>query len=105
MGIAALSLPGLNVPTGLVDNQIPVGVQLVADRFREDICLAAGEIIQEKAPAFLMLALCKSVSAQFLVLYGFLLFAQFFLYPKQQFYIQILYITASDRHNGGYIHR
>lgn len=90
MGIAALSLPGLNVPTGLVDNQIPVGVQLVADRFREDICLAAGEIIQEKAQ---MPALCKSVSAQF------------FLYPKQQFYIQILYITASDRHNGGYIHR
>lgn len=102
MGIAALSLPGLNVPTGLVDNQIPVGVQLVADRFREDICLAAGEIIQEKAQ---MPALCKSVSAQFLVLYGFLLFAQFFLYPKQQFYIQILYITASDRHNEGYIHR
>ncbi|MDW3687963.1 hypothetical protein RA280_40795 [Cupriavidus sp. CV2] len=34
--IAALSFPGLSVPTGLVGNT-PTGVQLVAGSFREDI--------------------------------------------------------------------
>jgi len=43
--IAALNLPGLSVPTGL-SNGVPVGVQLVASAFREDLCLAAGEAIE-----------------------------------------------------------
>ena len=40
-----LGLPGLTVSTALVGG-VPVGVQLVARRFREDICLLAGEAIE-----------------------------------------------------------
>jgi amidase len=45
LAVSVLGLPGLAVPTGLADD-VPVGVQLVASRFREDVCLAAGEIIE-----------------------------------------------------------
>jgi amidase len=51
---AALGLPGLSVPTGLVGTA-PVGVQLVAGAFREDLLLDAGEAIERRAampPAF-----------------------------------------------------
>ncbi|HUK59929.1 MAG TPA: amidase family protein [Stellaceae bacterium] len=43
--LPALSLPALTVSTGLVGKS-PVGVQLVADRYREDLCLSAGEAIE-----------------------------------------------------------
>ncbi len=43
--IPLLGLPGLTVSTGLVGRK-PVGVQLVAARHREDLCLAAGEAIE-----------------------------------------------------------
>jgi amidase len=45
IAIPFFGLPGLTVSTGLV-GRIPVGVQLVAQRFREDLCLAAGEAIE-----------------------------------------------------------
>jgi len=45
IAIPFLSLPGLTVSTGLV-GRVPVGVQVVAGRFREDLCLAAGEAIE-----------------------------------------------------------
>ncbi|MEJ0050106.1 MAG: amidase family protein [Methylovirgula sp.] len=45
LAISVLGLPGLAVPTGFADG-VPVGVQLVASRFREDVCFAAGEIIE-----------------------------------------------------------
>jgi amidase len=45
---ALLGLPCLAVPTGLHGN-IPTGVQLVAARFREDLCLDAGEAIEARA--------------------------------------------------------
>lgn len=45
---AILGLPGLSVPVGLADG-VPMGVQLVAGRFREDLCLAAGEAIEARA--------------------------------------------------------
>jgi amidase len=45
---AALGLPGVAVPTG-VRNNVPLGVQLVAGRFREDLCLDAAEIIESRA--------------------------------------------------------
>ena len=45
IAIPFLGLPGLTVSTGLV-GKIPVGVQVVAGRFREDLCLAAGEAIE-----------------------------------------------------------
>jgi amidase len=45
VAIPFMGLPALAVSTGLV-GRIPVGVQLVAGRFREDLCLAAGEAIE-----------------------------------------------------------
>jgi len=44
VGLPLMGLPGLTVSTGLVDG-VPVGVQLVGARYREDILLAAGEEI------------------------------------------------------------
>jgi amidase len=49
LAISMLGLPGLAVPTGHIDG-VPVGVQLVAGRFREDICLAAAEVIEARYP-------------------------------------------------------
>jgi amidase len=46
--IPLLGLPGLAVPTGVVDG-LPTGVTLLAARFREDLCLAAGEAIEARA--------------------------------------------------------
>lgn len=43
----SLGLPILTVSTGLV-GQSPVGVQIVAARFREDLCLRAGEAIEAR---------------------------------------------------------
>jgi amidase len=40
-----MGLPGLVVSTGLA-GAAPVGVQVVASRYREDLCLAAGEAIE-----------------------------------------------------------
>jgi amidase len=40
-----MGLPGLTVSTGLV-GRVPVGVQVVAGRFREDLCLNAAEAIE-----------------------------------------------------------
>jgi amidase len=45
VAIPFMGLPGLTVSTGLV-GRIPVGVQLVSGRYREDLCLAAGEAIE-----------------------------------------------------------
>ena len=45
LAISALGLPGLSVPTGLVDGT-PMGVQIVATRFAEELCLGAGEVIE-----------------------------------------------------------
>ncbi len=44
IGLPVLGLPALTVSTGLVGG-VPVGVQIVADWFREDLCLEAGEAI------------------------------------------------------------
>jgi amidase len=45
IAIPLMGLPGLTVSTGLV-GRVPVGVQLVSSRYREDLCLAAGEAIE-----------------------------------------------------------
>lgn len=50
LAVSMLGLPGLAVPTGQID-ETPLGVQLVAGRFREDICLAAAEVIEARFPA------------------------------------------------------
>ncbi len=44
-GLPAMALPGLTVATGMVGRS-PVGVQLIAARYREDLLLAAGEAIE-----------------------------------------------------------
>ena len=43
--LPVLGLPGLAVPTAPVDG-LPMGVQVVSPRYREDLCLDAGEIIE-----------------------------------------------------------
>jgi amidase len=40
-----IGMPGLTVSTGMVGRS-PVGVQIVAGRYREDLCLLAGEAIE-----------------------------------------------------------
>src|SRR5437762_7542058 len=45
IAIPFMGLPGLTVSTGLV-GRVLVGVQLVPDRYREGLCLAAGEAIE-----------------------------------------------------------
>ena len=51
LAIPALGFPSLTVPTGIAGGK-PVGVQVIAGRFREDICLAAGEAIEARASTF-----------------------------------------------------
>ncbi len=45
IAIPFMGLPGLTVSTGLA-GRVPVGVQIVAARYREDLCLLAGEAIE-----------------------------------------------------------
>ena len=45
IAIPFVGLPALTVTTGLV-GRVPVGVQVVASRYREDLCLLAGEAIE-----------------------------------------------------------
>jgi len=44
-GLPLMGLPGLTVSTGMVGTA-PVGVQLIAGRYREDLCLLAGAAIE-----------------------------------------------------------
>jgi amidase len=44
----ALGFPSVSVPTGTVDG-VPVGVQVIAGRFREDVCLDVAEVIEARA--------------------------------------------------------
>ena len=46
IGLPLLGLPALAVATGLTPSGAPLGVQVVAARFREDLCLAAGAAIE-----------------------------------------------------------
>ncbi len=47
IGLPLTGLPALTVSTGLA-GRTPVGVQVVAGRFREDLCLAAGAAIEAR---------------------------------------------------------
>ena len=44
-----LGLPALALPTGVADG-LPQGVQLIGDRYREDLCLQAGRVIEAALP-------------------------------------------------------
>jgi amidase len=46
-GPPALGLPGLTVTTNLIGS-VPVGVQILASHFREDLCLLAGKAIEAR---------------------------------------------------------
>jgi len=46
VGLPLMGLPGLTVSTGMTEGNIPVGVQLIGGRYREDTLLAAGEAIE-----------------------------------------------------------
>jgi len=48
VAVPVLGVPALAVPTGIVDG-LPMGVQIVAARFREDLCLEASEAIEARA--------------------------------------------------------
>ncbi|MBP0630697.1 amidase family protein [Cupriavidus sp. AcVe19-1a] len=48
LATAMLGVPGISVPTGLAESS-PVGVQLVAWRFREDLLLQASQVIEDAA--------------------------------------------------------
>ncbi len=45
IGLPFVGMPAMTVTTGLVGT-VPVGVQLVSGRYREDLCLLAGEAIE-----------------------------------------------------------
>jgi amidase len=47
--LPVIGLPGLAVSTGTVGT-VPVGVQLIAGRYREDILIAAGADIERAGP-------------------------------------------------------
>ncbi|WP_298430101.1 amidase family protein [Ottowia sp.] len=44
-------LPALSLATGLVQGKVPVGIQIVAGKFREDVCLTVAEGIEARMPA------------------------------------------------------
>jgi amidase len=48
---ALLGLPCVSVPTGVVDG-VPMGVQIIGPRFREDLVLQAAEAIEARCGAF-----------------------------------------------------
>jgi len=47
MAVPVLGLPAMAVPTGVVEG-LPMGVQIIGPRFREDLCLAAAEAIEAR---------------------------------------------------------
>jgi amidase len=49
MAVPVLGLPAMAVPTGVAEG-LPVGVQIVGPRFREDLCLAAAAAIEARVP-------------------------------------------------------
>lgn len=51
MAVACLGFPGIAVPTGIVEG-LPVGVQIIGPRFREDLLLDAAEVIEARAGVF-----------------------------------------------------
>jgi len=51
LAVPALGFPSLAIPTGVTPNG-PVGVQIVAGRFREDLCLTAGQVVEARASIF-----------------------------------------------------
>jgi amidase len=49
MAVPVLGLPAMAVPTGVAEG-LPVGVQIVGPRFREDLVLDAAEALEARVP-------------------------------------------------------
>jgi amidase len=47
IAVNALGLPAVAVPVGIADG-LPLSVQVIGPRYREDACLAAAEVIEEQ---------------------------------------------------------
>ena len=45
-----VNLPAVSVPAGVTAEGLPVGLQIVAPRFREDLCLRLARIFERAAP-------------------------------------------------------
>jgi amidase len=45
-----LGLPSVSVPTGLTAEGLPMGVQIIAARWREDLALDAAEVVEAACP-------------------------------------------------------
>ena len=45
-----VNLPAINIPAGLHSNGMPVGLQCIADRYRDDICLRLARIAEHTIP-------------------------------------------------------
>ncbi|CAH2604570.1 Indoleacetamide hydrolase [Rhodovastum atsumiense] len=50
IALPVTGLPSLTLCTGLLAGGMPAGVQIVAGRFREDVCLAAAAAIEARCP-------------------------------------------------------
>jgi amidase len=51
LAVNLLGLPAAAVPVGVASG-LPQGVQLIGDRYREDLCLAAAQAIEERVGVF-----------------------------------------------------
>jgi amidase len=51
MAIPLLGFPAISVPTGIAD-RLPLGIQLLGPRFREDVLFDAAEVIEARAGFF-----------------------------------------------------
>jgi amidase len=49
LDVPLVGLPGLSVPTGVISG-MPTGVQVIANRFREDLCFDVGQVIEAAWP-------------------------------------------------------
>lgn len=50
VGLPFMGMPCLTLTTGSCNNR-PVGIQIVAERYREDLCLAAAKDIESRSPS------------------------------------------------------
>ncbi|WP_349295604.1 amidase family protein (plasmid) [Thioclava sp. 'Guangxiensis'] len=50
IGLPVTGLPALTLNTGLLEDGTPVGVQIVAPKFREDVALGCAEAIEARGP-------------------------------------------------------